>query len=546
MRNKIAIIVIVVLITVASLRIFSAQTAFVQVYDEPAHIACGMEWLDKGTYQYECQHPPLTRIMAALGPYIAGSTSMGKSDMWDEGNAILYSGNYMETLQRARFGNLLFFLIASLGVAWVAWSLFGPAESVASVFVFTMMPSILGHSAVATTDMGPAAFLAPTMLMFVIWLNKPSMVNSTLLGLLVAGSVFTKYSNVLFVGVGVIAVLLLFLLKGKKSVRSVLQSLRRTPVVLLVFFLAAWACFRFSVRPVLGFEKEMFWIEYLSAKFHVSKEFLLSLVSIPIPLSEFVRGLAAVVKHNDIQGHMAYLLGKTSPHGWWYYYLVVLAVKIPLSALAAYATGLFFMVRDTVNKTNRKYWFLTVLPFVFLFSAMFLSHINIGIRHILPLLPFIAITAGFGLVRLFHQSGRVALLGAVLAVSLVATSVLAHPYYISYFNLIARKEPYRYLVDSDLDWGQYVGELSAYLKENEVPRLSIAYAGTADLSKQGLPPYQNITKKPPKMVEGWFAINAIARFLNPRFTWLQHYEPTAVIENSFFVYYFSEPVSTGH
>ena len=57
------------LILIATLRIVSTYTVFNHTSDEPNHIACGMEWLDKGTYTYETQHPPLARIAAALGPF---------------------------------------------------------------------------------------------------------------------------------------------------------------------------------------------------------------------------------------------------------------------------------------------------------------------------------------------------------------------------------------------------------------------------------------------------------------------------------------------
>jgi len=60
------------LVAIAIVRIVATYHDVNQAYDEPAHIACGMEWLDKGTFTMEPQHPPLPRVMAALGPYLAG------------------------------------------------------------------------------------------------------------------------------------------------------------------------------------------------------------------------------------------------------------------------------------------------------------------------------------------------------------------------------------------------------------------------------------------------------------------------------------------
>src|SRR5580698_5519461 len=65
----------VALVVLASIRIVSTYLVFSHTFDEPAHIACGMEWLDKGVYTWEPQHPPLARVAAAIGPYLMGVRS---------------------------------------------------------------------------------------------------------------------------------------------------------------------------------------------------------------------------------------------------------------------------------------------------------------------------------------------------------------------------------------------------------------------------------------------------------------------------------------
>jgi hypothetical protein len=73
---------VLALLALGTLRIASTYTVFTHTIDEPVHIACGMEWLSKGVYQYETQHPPLTRIMVALGPYLLGVRSTGLPAAW--------------------------------------------------------------------------------------------------------------------------------------------------------------------------------------------------------------------------------------------------------------------------------------------------------------------------------------------------------------------------------------------------------------------------------------------------------------------------------
>ena len=102
----------------ATVRIAATYTVFNHTSDEPAHIACGMEWLDQGVYRWEPQHPPLARVAAALGPYLAGIRSQGTPNQnaiskWLEGLAILDSGGrYDRTLTLARIGILPFFWVA--------------------------------------------------------------------------------------------------------------------------------------------------------------------------------------------------------------------------------------------------------------------------------------------------------------------------------------------------------------------------------------------------------------------------------------------------
>ena len=95
--------------------IATTYRTFSQTFDEPAHIASGMEWLDLGGYHYEAQHPPLARIAAAAGPYLIGARSTHNADQFREGNAILGADeHYRHTLAVARLGELPFFLALCL------------------------------------------------------------------------------------------------------------------------------------------------------------------------------------------------------------------------------------------------------------------------------------------------------------------------------------------------------------------------------------------------------------------------------------------------
>src|SRR3984893_10872068 len=109
---------VIIIFVLGTLPIIGTYTVFSHTTDEPAHIAAGMELLDRGAFTYEQQHPPLARLAAAIGPYLFGARSQGAGYIIDEGLAILYSsGDYLQTLRAAWLGVLPFFIVL-VGITW--------------------------------------------------------------------------------------------------------------------------------------------------------------------------------------------------------------------------------------------------------------------------------------------------------------------------------------------------------------------------------------------------------------------------------------------
>jgi hypothetical protein len=183
--------------------------------------------------------------------------------------------------------------------------------------------------------------------------------------------------------------------------------------------------------------------------------------------------------------------------------------------------------------------FLTVL----VFSSAF-SHINIGIRHVLVLYPFMALGAACLVAHLWRKLRAmavrpVAIAGSGLLVVFVAWQVLtlwtANPDYLPYFNE-AIAHPERVLVDSDLDWGQDLRRLEQRASAIRIPKLNLAYLGTPDLTREPLPPYVMMT--PGKPVTGWIAISALATAHFPKgYAWLDAYQPIETIGKTIRLYY---------
>jgi 4-amino-4-deoxy-L-arabinose transferase-like glycosyltransferase len=161
-----------------------------------------MELLDRGTFTYEQQHPPLARLAVAVGPYLLGARSHGASYLGDEGLAILStSGDYLHTLSAARLGVLPFFL-ALVAITW-AWTHreFGAVAGAAAALILVTTPPLLAHAGLATTDVPVAAACVSALFAFVLWLEYPNAWRSATVGAASALAITAKLSAVAFLPV---------------------------------------------------------------------------------------------------------------------------------------------------------------------------------------------------------------------------------------------------------------------------------------------------------------------------------------------------------
>jgi 4-amino-4-deoxy-L-arabinose transferase-like glycosyltransferase len=474
---------VLALILLGTIRIAATYTVSYHTADEPAHIACGMQWLSLGVYRYEPQHPPLTRIVAALGPYFVGARSTGQGDMHAEGVAILHAGNEYEwRLALSRSGNLLFFWLACWMVFLWGRRTLGTAGAVAAVLIFTMVPTVLAHAGFATTDMGITACFAATAYASLRLIEQPGAKTAGWLGLTGGLMVLTKFSALLFYPAAVAAALAVWIFRNRPSLRNLLQSLSaRLPwlgVAALAGFIVIWAGYRFSFGKTVG-------------------------IPFPVPFPELYPGIQEVIHHNS-RGHIAFFLGAVSENGWWLFFPTLLAVKLPIAALALIAVGLW---RRSAAPCGRWPFWIVIAIATAILVVVLPARINIGLRHILPMFPFLALMAAAGLLWLARQERRSPLARWTLAgltLWLCAGSLAAHPDYLAYFNAFAGSEPERIVVDSDLDWGQDIKRLGQRLRELHATSVGFSPAIMLDPSLHGFPPWQWSAVDAP--FPGWNAV----------------------------------------
>jgi hypothetical protein len=239
-----------------------------------------------------------------------------------------------------------------------------------------------------------------------------------------------------------------------------------------------------------------------------------ALSTTPLPAPALFDGLVALCAQNAPGRSTSYLLGRVSQDGFLLFFPVAIAVKTPLPLLGLAAAAVASLLRlaragrghDTVVR-----WELYAVPWlaaVFVAVAM-PSRINIGVRHVLPIFPLLAILAAWALVAAYRARKRKRAVAVLLAAWMFVIPFAAGPDHMAWFNALAGRHPEEVLLESDLDWGQDLLRLEHALAERGVDRVAIAYWGAADLCRRKLPPGPWL--EPHTVQSGWIAISETYR-----------------------------------
>ena len=476
----------VALVLIATIRIVSTYNTLSYTFDEPAHIACGMEWLERHTYTYEAQHPPLARVMTAILPKLAGAHGWKKEGMWDEGLAILFNdGKPDSTLALARAGVLPFFWITCWIVfACTRWISGRTAAAVLAVFLATMTPSILAHAGLATTDMGLTAMLLLAIYTGWRWLEEPVWRRAASFGASLGLAVLAKFSTLAFLPSVAVVALVIWWISERPSLQKILKLVRMRGIQALCAALIAvvviWAGYRFSFGRTAAF-------------------------SFFVPAPELFKGIEEVQKHNE-NGHLTYLLGVPNTVGWPYFYVIALGVKTPLPILVLGLVGLGLLFSRKLAGTRG--WIMPSTVLGIMMFASFFTQIKIGTRHVLPVVVAFAVAGGCAAVWLPQRLSKWKVAPYAVALLLLApiTSSAAHPDYLAYFNFLAGDKHETVLVDSDLDWSQDVKRLAKRLKDVGAKEVYFNQYAPGDLPKFfGFPPIQPLDVNGPR--PGWNAVS---------------------------------------
>ena len=551
LENRTATLIIVTLLgAIAALRIVDTYSEFNATFDEAFHLGAALQGYQQGRFAIGVEQPPLARWAIGLFPQWAGAefrrdghratnpTERIKEFAW---RILERHGEYWKTLTLARLGNLFFLPILVLYTYRWAAALHGRLAGCIAVAIATFSPTVLAHAAVATVDLALAACLVVAGYYWWRWLQDRTVGRALTAGFASGLALAAKYSALGFLP-AVFAGLVACRFGGRIAQLSswdLPETRKAIPLLALSLALAVltlWAAFGFEMRPLrLARQRPHELLErMLPRDTPLKRGIQWAMESVPLPLRDVPIGLS-VVGNYVAGGRSGFLLGKTSPQGWWYYFPVALASKttLPLLALVLLA-GVCAWRRGGLDGD-------TLGPLVGVVGILIVvmpSALNLGVRHVLPVYPLLAIWAS----SCFRDdvTSRFRSL-TVIALLLVGwhgvESWLAHPDYLPYFNQSVRGREHEILGDSNLDWGQDLFRLARYVETNEIKDLSLNYFGTTSPEAVGLNDYREFG--PGDRPRGWVAISLTHRqgVYQTRPSWLDDYEPRARIGKSIWLYF---------
>jgi len=564
-RKNLSTGVIVFLLIVLALELSLSVRRETQTWDEACHIFAGYSYWTRGDFAMNPEHPPLVKLLAAL-PLLsmplkvpAREKLFSKEEDFISARQFVYSNDAERIMFRARMIAALFTLALAVLLFLAAREMFGFLPALLALTLFVFEPNILAHGALVTTDMGLSCLLFATVYAFYRYLKKPSGGRLMLVGLAAGLSLAAKHSAILIFPIVIaLAVCELWTTRTHSySKAATCPNPARMAGVLVVVALMAifilWASYGFHFHPRRGVDAEAPVAGYAARLTSpLQKKLITESAHWRLLPEPYLYGLADVGITAGFSH--TYLFGKVYPHGQWFYFPAAFLIKSTIT-LMMFLLLLPFAIVLRDSKHRREFWFLSIPPAIY-FAVAISSGMNIGVRHILPIYPFLMILAGWAAAQFVRHRRRWAWIVVVIIAFGVVSSLRAFPTYIAYSNELwgGPANTYKYLSDSNVDWGQQLKSVKAYLDQRHVKNCWFAYfAGVvADPEYHGIPckPLTTIATawlqpaiEVPASIDGPVLISAgvLSGYefgpgaLNP-YDQFQRLSPTAVIEHGVFVF----------
>jgi hypothetical protein len=534
-------------------------------FDETSHLVSGMSYLETGDFRMAADHPPLGKIWAALPLLLVHQRWPGpdepawqRSQFYQYGKLWLFKLNDPDRLILiARLMMVALLLATCLTVYALARTLFGPPAALLALFLATFSPTLLAHGRLVTTDMPVALAAALVLLTFARLLQRmtwPRLLAGAA-ALAVLSLVKFSWPIVLIGPAAMIAITLIrnaplesTLLRHNADGTAAVQLLRSRSeragaVVLACAFMslttwaAIWTCYgwRFRMIPVAASDTPAARAADDAAASHDYAEAWHVLLTEPggpvkrarLALTDWARfhrllpeaylyGFSYALRSAEARD--SYFMGQYSSVGRPAYFPLAFAIKTPIATMLLLAAGFLALICKPELRRRQPVLLWGLLAFVAAYAATAItSKINIGHRHLLPLYPLFCVVAGAAVTWLTLPRLRWAI--PAVAAWLVGANLWIHPHYLSYFNELigGPSNGHKYLLDSNIDWGQDLKRLARYARQHSDQPLQLAYFGSAEPAAYGihcaaLPSFWPFDAAPAELTGGLYVFSVTQLF----------------------------------
>ena len=489
-------------------------------FDEDMHITSGYSILRTGDFRLMEEHPALVKIWMAwpllFHPQLPSPYQLPGWEEGDLNRAARNSAWWQIPIDSWTVPCRV--MIALIGpilcVSFFRWARewFGAASALGALLFLVFDPNLLAHATLATIDLGATCFMFISVYALQRCHSRFTWSRFWTAGFTLGVALAAKISALLLVPVCMAFILLSpsFRLKGMLL-----------PLYVGTAFITLWALHFFEIGNLNG---------------------------TMVPLHSYWRALMRVAQHTTT-GDTTYALGEVYKGGKWYFFPLVFLLKTPLPALFFFGSGFLIALR------HRGWRYFALLAFLCgYFGVSLLSAINLGYRHLLPVLPFLYLLVPL-VIRSLTSKGKKRIIqwGVLLLMGWQAIGTLKiWPFYLTYFNEIVGgpQNGYKYLADSNVDWGQGLKALRAYLEKRNDPLIRLS-SFTFFISPKlygvqvtPLPPLLDAPAVLPARFHpapGVYVISASTlrglQCADPAmYNWFWHYEPNEIVANSMLVY----------
>ncbi len=575
-QNKkwlVPVIVIALLLTMF-ITMFTVAKGDAGTTDEVAHIPAGYTYDKAQDYRLNPEHPPLAKALAGIpllflklnGPF--DDWSWAAANQWEAGwNFIYEQGNKADQiLIYARTPMILLTLFLGLVIFFWVRSLYGNKVALIILLFYSFSPNFIAHGHLVTTDIAATLGFTIGVWGFINFLEKRTWSSLFFAGVLFGIAQGLKFSCVLLIPIFFLILIAKIVIERKETpwLSNFGRLFAKSLVGLVIGFVVVWIIytpFVWNMTPSIEHKVIEENLRPDDARTLPLRNFLHKFEGnrVTRPIGHYIVGLSYIFGRTA-GGNATFIIGHFSDKGISWYFPVAWLLKAPLPITFLMLYGIVILITRGIRGPTDAWrlWYLFI-PFAIYWIITLKGSLNIGIRHLLPTMPFIYLFMArtiyptlnpeiFKLKGFVVSAPRAALV--VLSAWFVFGSVITYPSYLAYFNELTLGRPKnQFLVDSNLDWGQDLRRLADYVNEHpEIDKLHIDYFGG------GVPSYYI---DPARLIDwhsdqgpatGWFAISSTFFQFSKMYgvqegkwdySWLEPFKPVKTFGGSIMLYHIS-------